>query len=340
MNKRTAFTLIELLTTIAIIGLLVGLLLPAVQAARESGRRTVCANKVKQLGLAVHTYEATTRTLPPVGNWSYNGIERGTTGFDAAAAGPERTWNAEILPYIEMQSLNARLDPTKDLASNSTSAAYPTSNRALLEFQEMPFQACPSNPYALGCRRRNQDGQPHTGFHPWTASPAYPNWAVSCYAVCAGPTTMGSDFKMDCPSWDSYCLPPYASRWQYRSQLASANPGMFGLEAPFRCQPGHVRDGLSNTLMICERNGELTHHGGVWSGRKQGVPTGLRINSPLITFDTWNDFEDNSGASSHHAGGATFCFGDGAVRFLSDAIDFDVYNLLGRRNDGKVVVIP
>lgn len=339
-RHRRGYTLVELLVVIAIIGLLVALLVPGIQSAREAARRTACGNKLRQLGLAALQYAESTRALPPVGNWSYGGFDRDEPEFDRAAAGPERTWMFEILPYIEQQSLHQRIDPTKDLANGTTSAAYPVSNRALLEFRELDIQACPSNPYAQGCRRRNQAGAPHTGFHPYTANPPYPNWAVSSYAACAGPTTMGSDFKMDCPAWNSVCLPSYANRHQFRSHLASANPGMFGMQAPFRCQPAHVTDGLSNTLMLCERNGELTHHGGVWSGRKQGVPTGLRINSPLMTFDTWNDFEDNSGASSHHAGGATFCFGDGAVRFLNDAIDFDLYNLLGRRNDGKIAVAP
>ena len=339
-GRSLGFTLVELLVVIAIIGLLVALLVPAVQAARETARRTACGNKIRQLGIALLLHVDVKRRFPAAGNWSYDGLDRDNPSFDNAAAGPDKTWNVDILPFVEWQDLHAKLDLVRNVADKTTSATRPRSNRGLLEFLEVPFQACPSNPYALGCRRRNQGGVSHTGFHPYNASPAYPNWAVGCYAVCSGPTTVGGSFKMDCPSWNSYCLPSYANLNQFKFQAAEKNPGIFGVQAPFRCRPAEVADGLSKTLLLCERRGEMTHHGGVWSSRKQGVTTALRINSPLMTFDTWDDFEDNSGASSHHPGGAMFCFGDGATRFLDEAVDFDVYNFLGRRNDGRAVAIP
>lgn len=323
---------------IAIIGLLVGLLLPAVQAARESARRSSCVNKLKQLGLALHNHADAKQSLPGAGTWSYGGTSRDQPGFDNTAAGPDKTWNVDILPYIEYQDLASQLDPTKNVSDNTTSATRPVSNRTLLEFRELPFQACPSNPFAIGCKRRNQAGQSHTGFHPYNSpGGAYPNWAVACYGVCAGPNGVGNFAKLDCASFNSYCLP--ASNNTYLSHTGGSNPGMFGIQTPFRCRFREVGDGLSKTIMLCEKMGELMHHGGAWSSRKQGVPTGARINSPRMTFDTWND-DNNSGAASHHPGGATFCFGDGAVRFLGDTIDFQTYNALGGRNDGISADIP
>jgi prepilin-type N-terminal cleavage/methylation domain-containing protein len=101
MTRRSAFTLVELLVVIAIIGLLIALLLPAVQAARESGRRSTCSNNLRQLGLAMHGYAGTTRGVFPINGYTAN-------------AGV--SWNAwerlsahyKLLPFLELQSLHDR----------------------------------------------------------------------------------------------------------------------------------------------------------------------------------------------------------------------------------------
>jgi prepilin-type N-terminal cleavage/methylation domain-containing protein len=97
-NPKTAFTLIELLVVIAIIGLLIGLLLPAVQSARESGRRTKCANNLRQLGLAIHTHESSLGYVPPQGIFA--------TGRAA------NTWSAiaRLLPFVEQGNLYSLID--------------------------------------------------------------------------------------------------------------------------------------------------------------------------------------------------------------------------------------
>ncbi len=94
---RRGFTLIELLVVIAIISILIGLLLPAVQAAREAARRAQCVNHLKQLGLALHGFHDTNRTFPPA--FINNGPD-GTTGFDFVHG-----WGLFILPYIEQLPL-------------------------------------------------------------------------------------------------------------------------------------------------------------------------------------------------------------------------------------------
>ena len=97
MKQRLAFTLIELLVVISIIGVLIALLLPAVQAARESARRTKCVNNLKQLGVAMHTYESASRCFPPgyVSNFD-------TSGTDT---GPGWGWAAMLLPQFEQKPL-------------------------------------------------------------------------------------------------------------------------------------------------------------------------------------------------------------------------------------------
>ena len=91
MPCRRGFTLVELLVVIAIIGILVALLLPAVQSAREAARRTECANNLKQLGLAIHNYHGARGTLPP-GVISNSGTRFGS---------PRTTWTIHLYPYLE-----------------------------------------------------------------------------------------------------------------------------------------------------------------------------------------------------------------------------------------------
>src|SRR3954453_24148468 len=126
--SRKAFTLVELLVVIAIIGILVALLLPAIQAAREAARRSQCVNKMKQLSLAVLNYESARKTLP-YGN-TPNYMSAWKTG--ACAGNPEAvvatsglahpTLFSYILPYIEEQAVYDQIDLTKNWHDNNTSS--------------------------------------------------------------------------------------------------------------------------------------------------------------------------------------------------------------------------
>ncbi len=99
-KPRRGFTLVELLVVIAIIGILVALLLPAVQSAREAARRMQCQNHLKQLGLALHNYHDTLGYFPPSSNWA--AIAEVNTKNNANL---RANWVISILPYIEQQSL-------------------------------------------------------------------------------------------------------------------------------------------------------------------------------------------------------------------------------------------
>lgn len=102
--SRSAFTLVELLVVIAIIGILIGLLLPAVQAARESGRRITCSNHLKQLALGILSHESTHKHLPTDG-WGWAWIGDGDRGFGRKQPGG---WLHNILPFIEHADIHAR----------------------------------------------------------------------------------------------------------------------------------------------------------------------------------------------------------------------------------------
>lgn len=127
--RRKAFTLVELLVVIAIIGILVALLLPAIQAAREAARRSECGNNMKQLGLALHNYHDTMGTFPP------GGISCGNCNYTYGR--PHwTTWTIAILPYMEQQALYDRYDQNQDNLSDA--------NRYVVQ-QFLDGHACPSD---------------------------------------------------------------------------------------------------------------------------------------------------------------------------------------------------
>jgi prepilin-type N-terminal cleavage/methylation domain-containing protein len=127
-NRRCAFTLVELLVVIAIIGILIALLLPAVQAAREAGRRTECQNNLKQLGLAVLIFEDSNNTLPPSGDVAVG------NSFNQRS-GRMLSWVVMVLPYAEQGNLQNRFDLTVSVLQQSGNP----------QAEEIPFMLCPSD---------------------------------------------------------------------------------------------------------------------------------------------------------------------------------------------------
>ncbi len=127
VKRRSAFTLIELLVVIAIIGILVGLLLPAIQSAREAARRVECQNHLRQIGLAIHNYESTFRTMP----WGAKG-------------GWGSSWTTDILPFIEQTALWEKVPPGDEGSVTSNSPA--SDQLRELARTVVPTYRCPSQP--------------------------------------------------------------------------------------------------------------------------------------------------------------------------------------------------
>jgi len=323
-SSKNGFTLVELLVVIAIIGVLIGLLLPAVQAARESGRRQSCQNKLKQLALGMLLHVDARGKLPFAANirkenrWQYEA----PTWF-------WRNWNVDIMPYVEMTDLHSKLNLT---SANLTDPV----NVAMLNERRIPIQECPSNPYASGCKMQKVNTLTNDNSFEGVGWFSLSKGAVECYAACSGPQIFDGR-GADCPSDNSYCS-ALNSSWYVNT--SEATPGVFSACSEFQCRTRDVPDGLSSTIMLGERRGEIFMHGNVFSGYR-GFQTGFLINSTTLDYsDPWSVYGRMAGAGSHHPGGASFAMGDGAVVFLSDATDFMVYNYLGGRNDGKSARLP
>src|SRR5438034_1844036 len=143
--RRGAFTLVELLVVIAIIGVLVALLLPAVQAAREAARRMSCSSNLRQLALAMHNYHDTHKTLP------YTTAAWGPSGIVNSIDNRGWSWNSFILPYIEQQSIYNQID-FKDFV--------PVNGNRILLSNPIPVATCPSDGKVKRVRPYGMQGQP------------------------------------------------------------------------------------------------------------------------------------------------------------------------------------
>jgi prepilin-type N-terminal cleavage/methylation domain-containing protein len=327
---RRGFTLVELLVVIAIIGILVALLLPAVQAARESARRTQCTNQLKQLVLAMHNYHDVQGSFP-FGSWALWATTPPPPASAPRLEGKGSSWHL-ILPMIEQQANCDSFDFSQAVIESQTAPV----NYNVIRKRRIPTLFCPSSDFS---------GVMTNGT------------ALSTYATSAGPNavnTRGPTRGTPCA-----CSHPY-NAWRVTRASQFPAPGPFGRHNSTNAtlvkatRVADVLDGTANTIFAGEirpQCGTIAQAGWANSNNGCGVcTTVIPINYDSCGKDAqWRSVNgcrticnDNValGFKSNHPRGALFAFGDGGVRFLAENIDHWTYQYLGAMVDGKAVNPP
>lgn len=318
IHKSDGFTLVELLVVIAIIGILVALLLPAVQAAREAARRTQCTNHLKQLGVALHNFEGARKSLP--------------AGSGYARTEPKGNWLVAIAPYLEETAVFSRYDFAK--------YSDQTPNLELAATTVIATLICPSDPDAGQpiLSNRRQGGGSHNPpvsqglWYTGSMGPTIPD-------LCQFDAPTSSTYKFTCQGCSFGTL--YADGTPLTPCSAVQRSGSTDTCAGLICRRHEgikfkrVTDGLSNTLML----GETLPTHWVWNcvfcDNFPVSSTHIPLNT-MISAATATNFAQTSGFKSLHAGGANFVMGDGSVRFLNETIDYVTYNVLGSRANDDI----
>lgn len=302
--QRSGFTLIELLVTIAVISVLIALLLPAVQSAREAARRTQCLNHLKQIGLALHNYHDLYRQFPPA-------CIRPSGFEDNGRDHPRTTWAISILPMMEQanlyQTYNADVDSTHMDNVEVTSAVIPS-------------YRCPSDPYnvelfqpLLGIFYSQGNYAANYGSASWGVS----FWKDRRYRGVMG-QNQGLSFRdVQDGTSNTVCVAEIRAQPSARDNrgawaFSAAGACMVGLDCDRSCQ-GVNGDSSSDWIPYCDST----------------------VNRLDCSFQ--NSGESNAGPRSFHHQSAHVALSDGSARSLSESLDKDVIRRLFTSADGEVV---
>jgi len=328
------FTLIEILVVIAIIGMLVALLLPAVQAAREAARRSQCENNLKQIGLALHGYQDTHACFPQ-GRLISHDPRYMVVG--SPCAGPlDRSFLIAILAYTEQAPLFHSINHSVTILGFENSTIHSTS---------IGIFACPSDP---------DSGHPRRGFLDEPLPGPVPDFASVSFTSYAG--MMGSVYTRALPDPLQGCsVNPH--------EIARTN-GCINDLAPLTL--ASVIDGLSYTLVVAEKattilrkaddpsHPRIAEQEGWWFLGEVGLTLVTATHPPNAYKKTPTSYSGVwvSSASSLHPGGVNGLLGDGSVRFIKETIDSTpldpstgwpvglmpgVWQKLATRNGGEVL---
>jgi prepilin-type N-terminal cleavage/methylation domain-containing protein len=299
------FTLVELLVVIAIIAILVGLLLPAVQSAREAARRIQCTNNVKQLGIALHAYHNAFSSFPPGSYW-HGG------NYDAYRG----SILILLLPHIEQQNLFDQFDFKTRIDDQKLA------DGTLIGANIVSTYVCPSD----------------------SNSGLFNGRAVHNYSASNGPTAHVNSPSCTCSegaSWNAYALAPYENpanfagpfyRRDNPTTITDCRDGVsntiyFGevrRDCSLHTQQGWARSNNGNGLVSTQ------------------VPMNYDTCDPNHTDPCRRpcNWSTELAFKSAHTGGVVFLFGDSSVHFLNESIDHWTYQYLGAKADGEVVTIP
>ncbi len=353
-SHTRGFTLVELLVVIAIIGVLVALLLPAVQSAREASRRTACTNNIRQLGLAAHNFADTMGKFPvgvQIANAPPNGDQNMLSAYRTPGFGPN--WAVLMLPYFEQGSLFEQNSAGINNYLNSNG-----NDQSWRRVASVPLKSfrCPSDPGHL---------------NPFTLNtgPLNANWARGNYGGNAG------------PGWLNWTIGGKSHDGGARDAAGNVKglaAGVFGANYGSRVAELVSQDGSSNTILFNELRVGLNSvdRRGTWAMGLAGssLTAASSIGDCLVPNDNQeksDDIEDctalrqaagvgNDGlgakrmgcsfdnaprnwpnwqaqSRSLHPGGVQVCFGDGSTRMVTNNIAQSIWYLLNSREDGKAV---
>jgi prepilin-type N-terminal cleavage/methylation domain-containing protein len=327
---RFGFTLVELLVVIAIIGVLIALLLPAVQAAREAARRMQCSNKMKQLGVASHNYHDVHQVFPP-------GAVRINNGAVVSLWSFRTMWGLSILPFMEQTAIFEKYNPRASLDNNDATNYPPGLNREITT-QRMNIFECPSDTGAgtlqiPAAEEWNTDYTPH--WEQYTTS--YRAVAgINCDSTATG---ANANFYWDDSGWDSHI--------NFR--------GVFHVVSTYQLNPyvptkgmkiwesfASLTDGTSNTAIFVERHFIKQARSGsneavdlrrntFWAtvpgahlynmAPRSATFIGNDFATCMLTINsanaTSNSHNCSKAAASYHTGGMNVTVGDASVRFVS-----------------------
>jgi len=317
-KKNRGFTLVELLVVIAIIGILIGMLLPAVQAVREAARRTACQNNMRQMGLGLLNYESGIGKLPPCG---YTDGFSGNNQLDFS-------WIIHILPFVEANNMFDAIDFDIVTLENQSGRGFHAVNFAALQNSPLPMIVCPSSDMEQVDSDNSTEGivrSFYTGIHGATRDE----------------NGDGEIDENDADFSSSLGLMFDNGAFQRNTQLSLAA----------------LTDGTSNTMMIGEQSNWLLDANGQQVDERSDCshsillgysPVNQRIYNMTVVWYPINHqdnvdagIQDNCGRNtpltSPHTGGINAVYGDGSVHFLPDTTNINVLYNLCDRSDGQVI---
>jgi prepilin-type N-terminal cleavage/methylation domain-containing protein/prepilin-type processing-associated H-X9-DG protein len=369
-QRPRGFTLIELLVVIAIIGVLIALLLPAVQSAREAARRAQCVNNMKQLGLATLNFENVNMFLPPDVNYL---TPPWLPDQDPAALATSNQENMGyltiILPYMEQQNvynqinLNLSAFDQKNVpAASGSSAMFPGIGQSSAYMTVINAFLCPSSPAPASINYFNCNWSGYgNGSGPPSASPPTQIWGRTDYF----PTPGFHSGILQLLGFSPQAVASLAGDSGVICDQSSSNPttGLVNTPVP-QTRIAGVTDGTSNTVMVAEGAGRPVGYNRkrqIYNSEVDGLPVDGAI-EPVSGGGAWADpfsfahlagswasgLRGNGGTCmvnctsnneiySFHPGGANVLFVDGSVHFLKESVDPRVVVYLISRTGGEVI---
>lgn len=308
------FTIIELLVAISVIGVILAILLPAVQRARSAARTVACQNNLRQIGAAFLDHEAATGRFPSNG-WGYGWVGDPDRGTDERQPGG---WIYNILPYLEQNSMRLR-----------GSGLSETEKRAALKevmSTPMPLFRCPMRP------------SPELSLFNLDLAPVNADWtplvAKTDYAVCEG------DYITDTRTGPETLKEGDSGKYKWRDTSKATGVCFQRSNIQFK----HIRDGASNTYLVGDKYVSSEHYlDDSDLGHDQSMYVGVDLDINRWTIDP--PLQDAPQTAerrfgSAHLGACCFVMCDGSVRQISYNVDESVHRWLGNRNDGNTVEVP